>query len=145
MIANIFCNEIIKIGKRGRGRHIAIDFRTSSSWPTHSVNWQTAVVSLKKGSFYMIGYLFWLNSGRCLGSICCFCKGTLPVTCWAGELYSMGCPLFCIALSATNTCVSNKWAAQSSLFNSLTLFFLFLQINASDTHVQILVLSLEAH
>lgn len=43
----------------------------------------------------MIGYLFWLSLGGCLGSIYRFCKGILPVTCWAGDLYSLGCPLFC--------------------------------------------------
>ncbi len=145
MIANIFCNEIIKIGKRGRGRHIAIDFKTSSSWPTHSVNWQTAVVSLYKKD----RFTWWV-----------ICFGWTQVVVWALSVVFVKEPFLwhaglvnCIqwdALCSALPCqlrilVSPTNEPLSPPFLTLSLFsFCFYKLTPL-THVRILVLSLEAH
>lgn len=76
------------------------------------------VVSLREGSFTCFGWsqvVVW-------GSVYCFCEGTLPVTCWAGDLYSLGCPLFlraesiALSLSSLFNC-SYKWTPLTLVFS----------------------------
>lgn len=73
---------------------------------------------MREGSFTCFGWsqvVVW-------GSVYCFCEGTLPVTCWAGDLYSLGCPLFlraesiALSLSSLFNC-SYKWTPLTLVFS----------------------------